>query len=332
MSKKKSEEETKVNRLENFKMVKVTRDSIKGADYNPRKITEDAKKKLRKLIKENGMVQPIIVNETTGNVVGGHQRLALMDSELRNQKYELTVAQIKVSKEQEIKLNVALNNTSAQGSWDLDMLETIKVENPELDFQTDLAFNAVDIENMFFDSDVFFPPEKSEDVIDDRPPSVGMGGGNDDFESDDYEEDEVINPSAELEKQASIDKIKEQKKAYREGVNAENEEGTSMQVMDDDYTAKIVFNSEEEKWRFMHSIKKPLGETHIKPAFLYDIQSKKISPTKKRDESDNSIHIVFQTNSEKHDMMKRFRMKPEDTLINPSILEEIENGKIDLTE
>ena len=60
----------------NIKTLKAT--ELKAAEYNPRKDLqpEDAEyKKLRRSIEEFGYVEPIIWNERTGNVVGGHQRL-----------------------------------------------------------------------------------------------------------------------------------------------------------------------------------------------------------------------------------------------------------------
>lgn len=335
--KEESEEKNgRPNRLEKYETVVVKRDTIFGADYNPRKITEEARKKLKKLLQTHGMVQPPIVNKRTMRIVGGHQRIDIMDTILRKKDYELTVAMIDVDEKEEVKINISLNNTSAQGSWDIDLLEQIKIESPEIDFQEDLAFNAVDLESMFFDSEAFFPRAK----VDLRPePPVRMGGGNDDIDGDgfgdDYEEESFVeelesDPRNELDEQSALDKIKEQKKAYRDAKKAENAEGASMQVMNDDYTVKLVFNSNEDKWRFMHNIGKPIAETHIKPSFMYDLAKKKISVKNNNPEKDNEVFVVFQVNSEKRDFMKKIRMPQEETLVNPSILAEIEDGKIDL--
>ena len=53
------------------------------ADYNPRKDLKpgDAEyEKLKRSIEQFGYVEPVIWNQTTGHVVGGHQRLkVLMD-------------------------------------------------------------------------------------------------------------------------------------------------------------------------------------------------------------------------------------------------------------
>ena len=51
---------------------------LRAAPYNPRRDLqpEDAEyQKLRRSIETFGYIEPIIWNERTGNVVGGHQRL-----------------------------------------------------------------------------------------------------------------------------------------------------------------------------------------------------------------------------------------------------------------
>ena len=55
-------------------------DLIPDSD-NPRKISKSAMKALRASIRRFGLVQPVIVNEHTGKVVGGHQRLEAMKAE-----------------------------------------------------------------------------------------------------------------------------------------------------------------------------------------------------------------------------------------------------------
>jgi len=117
------------NKLESFTAETVNRRDIRGADYNPRKISEAAKKKLRKKMREWGAVQPIVVNRRTMTIVGGHQRIDAMDSILRKDDYELTVAMIDVDEKQEAAINVFLNNPSAQGEWDTFALQNAKREN-----------------------------------------------------------------------------------------------------------------------------------------------------------------------------------------------------------
>ena len=100
-------------------MISVRYKRMKLADLvpdpeNPRTITKRAKQALSASVRRFGLVQPIIVNETTGHVVGGHQRLEV----LREQGVtEIDVAIGAWSIDDERALNVALNNPAAQGEF-----------------------------------------------------------------------------------------------------------------------------------------------------------------------------------------------------------------------
>jgi ParB-like chromosome segregation protein Spo0J len=89
-------------------------DELTPSPDNPRSITKAAKKALAASIKRFGFVQPVIVNETTGNVVGGHQRLEV----LREQgATEVDVVVVAWTEAEERLLNVSLNNQGAQGEF-----------------------------------------------------------------------------------------------------------------------------------------------------------------------------------------------------------------------
>src|ERR1035437_804054 len=82
------------SQYENYEIVVLHRSKIKNAPYNPRKITDDAKKKIKKNLKERGLMTPPIWNEHTGNLVGGHQRLSVMDALEGKRDYSLRVAKV----------------------------------------------------------------------------------------------------------------------------------------------------------------------------------------------------------------------------------------------
>jgi ParB-like chromosome segregation protein Spo0J len=96
---------------------------LKEAEYNPRVALEAGMpefEKLKKSILEFGNVEPIVWNKTTGNVVGGHQRLAVLKS-LGEKQVECVV--ISVSEAEEKVLNLALNKI--KGDWDYEKLKAI---------------------------------------------------------------------------------------------------------------------------------------------------------------------------------------------------------------
>lgn len=68
-----------LNRYFKSEPVEIARSSIRFANYNPRKITDSALKKLKQNIKRVGMLGGIIWNERTNNLVSGHQRVTVLD-------------------------------------------------------------------------------------------------------------------------------------------------------------------------------------------------------------------------------------------------------------
>lgn len=90
------------------------------ADYNPRKDLKPGDKeydKLARSIEEFGYVEPIVWNRTTGNIIGGHQRLKVL---IEKGYTEVEVVGLELSEQEEKILNVALNKIS--GCWDNEKL------------------------------------------------------------------------------------------------------------------------------------------------------------------------------------------------------------------
>ena len=162
MSKKSSEPEIKKTAHQKFEMAVMRRSEIKEAPYNPRIITEQNRKKLKGKIKQVGLLQPLVVNRRTGNLVSGHQRLAALDSLERGKDYELDISVIDVDEKNEKEMVVFFNNPSAQGEWNLDMLAELHLEQG-LDFD-DMGFEQYDID-MLFDGDARFSRIFPDDEI-----------------------------------------------------------------------------------------------------------------------------------------------------------------------
>lgn len=96
------------------------------ADYNPRLALEVGTPEFAKLktaIEKFDMVEPLVWNKRTGNVVGGNQRLAVMKY---LGKTKTPVSVIDVDETQEKLLSVALNKI--KGSWDFEKLENLFAE------------------------------------------------------------------------------------------------------------------------------------------------------------------------------------------------------------
>lgn len=86
-------------------------------------------RRLRKSLKEHGLVGHLVWNKANGHVIGGHQRLEALDSLMKAEDYELEVLMVDIpDRKQELKLNVALNNQDLMGTFNYEMLDSLAVE------------------------------------------------------------------------------------------------------------------------------------------------------------------------------------------------------------
>jgi len=97
-----------------FKVEEKDIDSLLPADWNPREITEESFSGLETCILRYGLVQPIVWNERSGRVVGGHQRLKVLK---KNGAKNVKVVVVALSDDEEKALGVSLNNEKLQGTW-----------------------------------------------------------------------------------------------------------------------------------------------------------------------------------------------------------------------
>lgn len=134
------------------------REAIRPHPKNPRQITPKAEKRLRGKVKEIGLIQPVIVNRRTGHLVGGHQRLAILDKLEGYDKdpaktYALDVSVCDLSDAQELEMLVYLNNPATQGIFDIDLLADLNLEMG-VGFEA-MGFDQLDVDFMF-DGDARF--------------------------------------------------------------------------------------------------------------------------------------------------------------------------------
>ena len=133
----------------NIEKKKVT--ELLPADYNPRKDLKPGDpeyEKLKRSIEQFGYVEPVIWNGRTGRVVGGHQRLkVLQDSGIT--EIECVVVDLPESKEKA--LNIALNKIS--GDWDRDKLALLITDLQAEDFDVSLTgFDPAELDDLFKDT------------------------------------------------------------------------------------------------------------------------------------------------------------------------------------
>ena len=123
---------------------------LKAAEYNPRKDLKPGDpefEKLKRSLEQFGYVEPVIWNKTTGNVVGGHQRLKVLQT-LGHTEIDCVV--VEMDSEKEKALNIALNKIS--GDWDKDKLALLITDLQASDFDVSLTgFDPAEIDDLFKD-------------------------------------------------------------------------------------------------------------------------------------------------------------------------------------
>lgn len=119
--------------------VELLRSQINLHEKNPRSISTENRKALKRGIKKFGMVGGMVVNKRTGyTLVSGHQRLSVMDElqkynpKTKENDYIIRVDLIDVEEKEEKELLILLNNPSAQGEWNYDILRELI---PDIDYK-----------------------------------------------------------------------------------------------------------------------------------------------------------------------------------------------------
>lgn len=135
---------------------------LKPAKYNPRKDLkpgDPAYEKIKRSLNDFGYVDPVIWNEVTGNIVGGHQRYKILTAEGAT---ELQCVVVHIEKpEDEKMLNIVLNK--ATGDWEPTSLAELLQDLKNMDCDLDsTGFDAAEIDDLF--SQVY-----SKDVKEDTP-------------------------------------------------------------------------------------------------------------------------------------------------------------------
>jgi DNA modification methylase len=121
---------------------------------NPRTIDAGNRDRLREVLDRFGFVENLVLNSRTGELVSGHQRRALA-LELGIDSVPVMVVDLPEAEARA--LAVALNNPSAQGAWQPELLEARLEELASLDVLELTAFDPDELVAFGF------PPETEED-------------------------------------------------------------------------------------------------------------------------------------------------------------------------
>ena len=133
----------------NLNMQTMPIDRLKPAKYNPRKDLkpgDPAYEKIKRSLHDFGYVDPIVWNEVTGNIVGGHQRYKVLKAEGATE-VDCVVVHIENPSDEKA-LNIALNK--ATGDWEptalADLLQDLQSAGYDLGAT---GFDAAEVDDLF---------------------------------------------------------------------------------------------------------------------------------------------------------------------------------------
>ena len=124
--------------------------AVTPAGYNPRKAlkpSDPAYRKLKASIEAFGLVEPLVWNQRSGRLVGGHARLGIL-TELGYDT--VPVAVVDLDDDREKALNVVLNNPAAQGRYDTRKLAALLTELDGLAAFADTGFDPAGLRALTF--------------------------------------------------------------------------------------------------------------------------------------------------------------------------------------
>ncbi len=225
----------------------LNRSEIKLAHYNPRKISDDARKRLKRNLKDKGLLGGIVWNENTGNLVSGHQKISIIDEvekykpETHENDYQIRVEVVNLSTKEEKEQNIFMNSPSAQGEYDNDLLADLL---KEIDYEV-AGLTDEDINILITDVPFFEIPEFNSDVA------------NDFKELEQKTEEEK-----EIEREAKKQAVKEAKEKVRQGLEQE---------VEGDPWVTLSFQSWDNKVAFMEMIGQHIDLKMVKGEPIFDM-------------------------------------------------------------
>lgn len=120
---------------------------LNPSGYNPRLMSLEEMQKLRRSIREFGVVENIVVQMPGNRIIGGHQRV---EAAILEGVSEVPVVRLEISDAKAKRLNLALNRIS--GEWDNDklraLLEELQLDGEDLDLT---GFDTDEVEKLLSD-------------------------------------------------------------------------------------------------------------------------------------------------------------------------------------
>jgi len=153
-----------LNKFFTSETIEILRSEIRFADYNPRKLSNEARRQLKSNIKRNGIIGGLVWNKRTKILVSGHQRISILDElnkydNTPETDYIVKVEQIDVDEKTEKELNVWFNNTNVQGEFNMELLAELI---PQIEYKN-AGFSEIDLN--IIGIDYVFQTEEESNII-----------------------------------------------------------------------------------------------------------------------------------------------------------------------
>lgn len=131
-----------------YDVVLMDRRLLEDYEFNPRYMSLEAATKLYAGLAKGGLFQPAACwNKRNQKLVGGHQRLGLLDTIHGSPAYQLRVCVVDLDEDQHAEACILLNNAHAMGEWNFEMLAGL-VARPGVRREA-TGFGADDLYQMF---------------------------------------------------------------------------------------------------------------------------------------------------------------------------------------
>lgn len=238
----------KENKIPEAEVRKIQRSQINLAEYNPRTITDDAKKRLEKNVKKK-LYGGIVWNERNGNLVSGHQRIAVADKankynhETKENDYWISVVVADLSEKEEKEQNLFFNSKAAMGDYDYKKLAQIF---PDIDASlaglddVDISMIEIELPNMENIEIPSFEPQEEKKINAEYEKSITQELSN-----------AVNHPEAsisEMERKEAKEMSDEEKKAHVKAIKDKVKQGATIE--DEPYFT-VSFSDADAKYQFL---------------------------------------------------------------------------------
>lgn len=140
----------------------VHRGDLKKADFYAKEMTDRSRDRLRRGIKKNGLLRPVLWNQRSGFVIDGWSTILACDAQQGHEDYRIPVWALDLDKKQEREAHILLNNPEAQGFLSLEPLARLFKDTETILDIAATGYDVADVYRLFGDSPFAAEQRKQE--------------------------------------------------------------------------------------------------------------------------------------------------------------------------